>query len=78
MGRVVSRIIPSVNKMFARTMKNCVGEVGREGKKQLPTKTHIKGPTILPWGVVLKRRRSGGAAWWIRAHSDIYDLDTLM
>lgn len=74
------RIIPSVNKMFARTMKNCVGKVGRgkEKKIKLPTKRHIKGPTILLRGIVRVRWRGGGEALWIRVHSDIYDLDALM
>jgi len=63
--------------MFAQTMKNCVGEIGREGKKiKLLTKTHIKGPTIL-----LRELSCGGggvAARWIRTRSDIYDLNALM
>lgn len=63
--------------MFAQTMKNCVGEIGREGKKiKLLTKTNIKGPTILLRG--LRWGGGGVAARWIRIQSDIYDLNALM
>jgi len=78
MGRCAEDNSVGKQNVWTNDEKLCRKNRGRRKKTKLPTKTHIKGPTILLRGVVCVRRRGCGEARWIRVHSDIYDLDALM